>query len=249
MKRLVVYLNGVRVGVLSDAEEPAFAYDADWLAKGQGFPLSRQLPLKKEPFSGRAVRAYFSGLLPEAEPRDRIASILGVSGGNDFAILERIGGDCAGAVSLLPQEVPMAASRTGTLRWLDEPTLASIVERLPQQPLMAGESGLRLSLAGAQVKLPIILAEDGAPAEMRIALPLDETPSTHILKPEPARFPGLVANEAWCMALAREVGLRVAECHRRIIGSVTAPVLVPSQPSIGWIAQRLPMVRPLNASC
>ena len=224
MKRLVVYLNGVRVGVLSDDEEPAFAYDADWLAKGQGFPLSRQLPLKKEPFSGRAVRAFFSGLLPEAEPRDRIASILGVSGGNDFAILERIGGDCAGAVSLLPEDVPMAALRTGALRWLDEPALASIVERLPQQPLMAGESGLRLSLAGAQVKLPIIVAEDGAPAEMRVALPLDETPSTHILKPEPARFPGLVANEAWCMALAREVGLRVAECHRRIIG--TTPCLI-----------------------
>jgi serine/threonine-protein kinase HipA len=53
---------------------------------------------------------------------------------------------------------------------------------------------------------------------MRVALPLDETPSTHILKPEPARFPGLVANEAWCMGLARDVGLRVAECHRRIIG-------------------------------
>ena len=73
MKRLVVYLNGVRVGVLSDAEEPAFAYDADWLATGPGFPLSRLLPLKKETFSGRAVRSYFSGLLPEAEPRDRIA--------------------------------------------------------------------------------------------------------------------------------------------------------------------------------
>jgi serine/threonine-protein kinase HipA len=135
MKRLVVYLNGVRVGVLSDAEESAFAYDTDWLATGPGFPLSRLLPLKKEPFSGCAVRAYFSGLLPEAEPRDRIASILGVSGGNDFAILERIGGDCAGAVSLLPEDVPLAVSRTGALRWLDESALASIVERLPQQPL------------------------------------------------------------------------------------------------------------------
>jgi len=52
MKRLVVYLNGVRVGVLSDAEEPAFAYDADWLATGPGFPLSRLLPLRKEPRNG-----------------------------------------------------------------------------------------------------------------------------------------------------------------------------------------------------
>jgi serine/threonine-protein kinase HipA len=164
------------------------------------------------------VRAFFAGLLPEAEPRDRIASILGVSGGNDFAILERIGGDCAGAVSLFPEDISWTASRTGNLRWLDEADLASLVERLPRQPLLAGEVGLRLSLAGAQIKLPVVLAEDGATAGVRMALPLDGTPSTHILKPEPMRFPGLVANEAWCMALAREVGLRVAESQQRIIG-------------------------------
>jgi serine/threonine-protein kinase HipA len=218
MKRLVVCLNGVRVGLLSDSDELTFVYEPEWLATGPGYPLSRQLPLQAEPFSGRAVRAFFAGLLPEAEPRDRIASILGVSGGNDFAILERIGGDCAGAVSLFPEDISWTASRTGNLRWLDEADLASLVERLPQQPLLAGEVGLRLSLAGAQIKLPVVLAEDGATAGVRMALPLDGTPSTHILKPEPMRFPGLVANEAWCMALAREVGLRVAESQQRIIG-------------------------------
>jgi serine/threonine-protein kinase HipA len=218
MRRLVVYLNGVRVGLLSDDQELAFAYDGDWLATGPDHPVSRQLPLHTGPFPGRAVRAFFSGLLPEAEPRDRIAAILGVSAGNDFAILERIGGDCAGAVSLVPEDRPVPALRTGDPRWLDEAALASIVERLPQHPLMAGEVGLRLSLAGAQIKLPVVLAEDGAPSEARIALPSDGTPSTHILKPEPARFPGLVSNELWCMDLARAIGLRAAECHRRIIG-------------------------------
>jgi len=54
------------------------------------------LPLRGAPFSGRAVRAFFAGLLPEAEPRERIAAILGISEGNDFAMLERIGGECAG---------------------------------------------------------------------------------------------------------------------------------------------------------
>lgn len=221
MKRLVVYLNGVRVGILSDTEEPAFTYDLDWLASAPNHPLSRQLPLQKEPFSGQAVRAFFSGLLPEAEPRDRIASILGVSGGNDFAILERIGGDCAGAVSLLPENTPMPVRRNIRLRWLEESKMASIVERLPRQPLLAGEVGLRLSLAGAQIKLPVIIPEGGKPEDSRMALPLAMMPSTHILKPEPTRFPGLVANEAWCMDLAREVGLRVAECHRRIIGKTS----------------------------
>lgn len=63
-------------------------------------------------------------------------------------MLERIGGECAGAVSLLPEEMPAPATAAGRLRWLDEDDLAEIVERLPQQPLMAGEEGLRLSLAG-----------------------------------------------------------------------------------------------------
>lgn len=175
--------------------------------------------------SGKAVRAFFSGLLPEAEPRERIASILGVSSGNDFAILERMGGDCAGAVSLLAEDLPASGPRTGIVRWLDETSLASIVDRLPQRPLMAGEAGLRLSLAGAQVKLPVVLAEDGENTGARIALPLAGTPSTHILKPEPERFPGLVTNEGWCMNLAREVGLRVAESHGRMIGKTPCPIV------------------------
>jgi len=70
---------------------------------------------------------------------------------------------------------------------------------------MAGTEGVRLSLAGAQPKLPVILNEQG------YALPLVNTLSTHILKPEPEVFPGLVDNEAFCMKLALAVGLPAAE--------------------------------------
>jgi HipA-like protein len=44
-------------------------------------------------------------------------------------------------------------------------------------------------------------------------------PTTHILKPEPARFPGLVGNEFFCMRLAEEVGLRVAPVERAVTTS------------------------------
>lgn len=218
MKRLVVYLNGRRIGDLTGADEPVFAYDADWLAGDGAYPLSRQLPLQREAFSGRVVRGFFGGLLPEAEPRDRIASILGISAGNDFALLERIGGDCAGAVSLLPEEMSAPSLSHGKLRWLAQDELAAIIGKLPNQPLLAGEEGLRLSLAGAQIKLPVVLGADQPGVEPRIALPLDGAPSTHIIKPEPARFPGLVANEAWCLALARHLGLDAAEASAHIIG-------------------------------
>jgi serine/threonine-protein kinase HipA len=224
MKRLNVYLNAERVGVLTDGDEPGFTYDAGWLAAKTTLPLSRQLPIQNEPFAGRAVRVFFAGLLPEAEPRERIAAILGISEANDFAMLERIGGECAGAVSLLPEKMPPPRPGNGQLRWLDDGELAAIIEELPQRPLMAGEAGLRLSLAGAQIKLPVVLATDEPTDVIRVALPLDGTPSTHIIKPEPSRFPGLAANEAWCMALARNIGLRAAEAHTVTIANT--PCLV-----------------------
>lgn len=220
MKRLTVYLHGERVGALTDADEPVFTYHDAWLAAAAPVPLSRQLPLRSEAFSGRVVRGFFGGLLPEADARERIAAILGISSGNDFALLERIGGECAGAVSLLLEEMPFPSIDHGNLRWLSEVELAAIVQILPQRPLLAGDVGLRLSLAGAQVKLPVVIDTSPTDGRWRAALPLDGTPSTHIIKPEPARFPGLVANEAWCLALARHLGLDAAEAWSESIGEV-----------------------------
>ena len=73
--------------------------------------------------------------------------------------------------------------------------------------------GLRLSLAGSQSKLPVLMRQDS------IALPLGNTPSTHIIKPEPERFPGLVATEVLCMTLARTVGLNVPPVSIRPVGN------------------------------
>jgi serine/threonine-protein kinase HipA len=65
----------------------------------------------------------------------------------------------------------------------------------------------------------VVLGSDSLDDLIRVALPLDGAPSTHIIKPEPTRFPGLAANEAWCMALARNIGLRAAEARSVTIGS------------------------------
>ena len=221
MSGLIVYLNNRRAGVLGQEDSPVFTYDQSWLHSGEVYPLSRQLPLQTEPFAGRVVRAFFAGLLPEAETRERVASILGVSAGNDFALLERIGGECAGAVSLWPEgQSPPASTGPSSRRRLAESELEEIVRQLPQRPLLAGAAGIRLSLAGAQVKLPVIVD----PIDGSIALPLGAAASTHILKPEPSRFPGLAANEAFCMALARAAGLDVVETQWRMIG--TTPCLL-----------------------
>lgn len=218
MNPLIVHLNGRRVGMLRDhSGQLTFRYDAAWVKHSEGSALSRQLPLQEEEFTGRRVSVFFGGLLPEAEPRDRIARNLGISVENDFALLERIGGECAGAITLLPGVMDGASA--GAVRWLDEGELFEIVEQLPHRPLLAGDAGLRLSLAGAQVKLPVVI-EHMSDGGLRAGLPLGDTASTHILKPEPPRFPGLAENEAWCMALARCLGFNVAEAWEERIGPV-----------------------------
>ncbi len=71
----------------------------------------------------------------------RVAAILGISERNDFAMLERIGGECAGAVSLLPEDAPPPDPGDTRARMLDEPELEQIVAELPLRPLMAGREG------------------------------------------------------------------------------------------------------------
>src|SRR5690242_18846624 len=142
-----------------------------------------------------------------------IARNLGISARNDYAMLERIGGECAGAVTFLPHGEPMPDRHYG-YRELSDEQLAAILKELPRRPLLAGEEGVRLSLAGAQDKLAVRLGK-GA-----ICLPLGGAPSTHILKPNVERFEGVVFNEAFCMRLAVAAGLRAAAVETRDVAGI-----------------------------
>ena len=214
MKRLVVYLNNNPVGELAQNAGGLmqFTYSPEWLARKDSMPLSRSLPLENVTFKGKRARSFFAGILPEEGPRRRIAEVLGISNQNDFAMLERIGGECAGAVCLLPEGMPPPALNEKLLRELNAVELGKIISELPRRPLLAGESGLRLSLAGAQDKIAVTVQGGN------IALPLGNTPSTHIIKPEPDRFPGLAVTEWLCMKLARAIGLNVPDTSLLQVG-------------------------------
>ncbi|OLP59342.1 kinase [Xaviernesmea oryzae] len=184
-----------------------FAYSEAWLRDENTLPLSASLPKRQERFSRRECRPFFGGLLPEESQRLVAAQALGVSPANDFALLDRLGGDVAGALQLLPEDQkpteagPIADQQPAPL---DEAGIVRILDALPTRPLLAGQEGLRLSLAGAQSKVPLVLI-DG-----QIALPVLGQATTHILKPPIARFPGTTENEAFVMRLAAAVGLDIA---------------------------------------
>jgi serine/threonine-protein kinase HipA len=213
---LEVYLHGRLAGVLlrKDNGNLQFHYDKPYI-EGQGPPLSLNLPLRAEAFSHRDCLAFFGNLLPEESVRAQVALATGISAANDYGLLERFGGDVAGAVTLLPSSEAERAAEPDSLETLSAGKLDEILTQLPQRPFAADEKGeVRLSLAGAQSKLPVVETDGG------FALPHGSGhPTTHILKPEPARFPGLVGNEFFCMRLAAEVGLRVATVDRAVTAS------------------------------
>lgn len=208
-RALDVWCFGDRAGTLIDGPDgPAFAYDEAWISAGHP-PLSQSLPLDGA-FSTDAVGAFFGGLLPEGVPRETLARQLGVSVGNDFSLLAAIGGDTAGAVSVVaPGEAP--PEDVGDVRWLTDDELAREIEELPARPMHADEDGeYRLSLAGAQDKLPVVVGADG-----RVGLTTGRTPSTHIMKTPIARLDDTVVNEAMCLDVGRRLGMEVVEAAPR----------------------------------
>ncbi|GMN14934.1 type II toxin-antitoxin system HipA family toxin [Altererythrobacter sp. MTPC7] len=210
---LVVWWGERQAGELSIDKGGAmhFAYSPDWLSDEKAPALSRAMPKQEGPFDDHACKAVFGGLLPEEGQRTAIARALGVSPDNPFRLLEALGGDVAGALAFLPQgEEPLQDYSKTAPEPLQEGALAELLDRLPSVPMLAGEGGARLSLAGAQSKLPVVLTAEGG-----IAIPRPGEPSTHLIKPEPDRFPDLAANEAFCLALARAVGIDAAHAEWR----------------------------------
>lgn len=209
---LDVYLHGERIGGLDRATgtDYLFAYTAEVVsAAGEGaVVLSHSLPVRAEGYDAMATRTFFDGLLPEDVRRDEIARELRVSPNDGFALLERIGRDCAGAIVIVPAGEEVGQTDAG-VSWLGPEELEELVERLPERPLGIAREGrrMRLSLAGVQRKLTLIRSGSGQFGE-----PGPDAPSTHLIKPQyDEEYPDLAYNEMFCMQVARCAGLAVAE--------------------------------------
>jgi serine/threonine-protein kinase HipA len=189
-ERLAVWLGDGRVGDLVQ-ERRGFRY----VPVPGGRPLTASPAGAEEPWDAGFSRAWFDGLLPEGEQRTAAERRHRVERGDTFGLLAAIGWECAGAVSVLP---PGRTPADGHYRPLTQDEVSA---RVDAAPAIVDEFDLevRLSLGGTQDKVLLARDDDGW------QLPLEGAPSTHILKPEPARFAGLVLGEAWALAAAAAV--------------------------------------------
>lgn len=211
--RIYVFHQNNLVGTINKIKsEWSFEYDSTWLSNKQAFAISLNLPLENKQFGHFAAHAFFANLLPESEIRNQIARALGVSDKNDFEILKKIGGECAGALNLVTDK--QKNSQDGQYQPLSKKQLLTFIKQAQQKALIHAVDQWRLSLAGAQHKLPVFKQKK------QYFLPLGNYASTHILKPQCSNFKGLCENEYFCMRLAKAMGLPVADVQLSYIDQV-----------------------------
>lgn len=210
-------INQMEVGTLQEvAGLWSFQYAAGWLGNQRGFALSPHLPLTAETLldgaSKRPVQWYFDNLLPEEGQRVLLAGDAKLDAADAFGLLAWYGAESAGSVTLLPPEV--APQMAEPLRPLPNDALEARIRQLPKAPLTHAAIK-RMSLAGAQHKLAVVLKDDA------LFEPAGATPSTHILKPDhpDEDYPHSVINEWFVMRLAKRLGLDMPEVHRRYVPS------------------------------
>jgi serine/threonine-protein kinase HipA len=204
MASLPVYFEQRLVGMVSvDRGGPSFGYASGWLGLKGAFPISITMPLKSQRFTSDTFLPWAANLLPESEQLRTLGQLLGMARSDVIGLLTAIGGDTAGALSF------SQAGRASSVQWrpVEKPEeLERLIEDLPNKPFLVGEEGVSMSLAGVQSKIAVAIDDDG-----RFCIPMNGSPSTHILKPDSPRLPGGVQNEAFCLTLAKRMGIPTPE--------------------------------------
>lgn len=220
-KRLVVWMNGERVGVWSilPSNIHEFRYDKSWLDFSEVRPLSLSMPIvnAEYAYTGPVVEAFFENLLPDSvDIRRRLQRRFSVQTDSAFDLLAEIGRDCVGAIQLLPEGKSPQDIRTISAEPLDEAGVARLLRRVVALPGFGQADGddFRISIAGAQEKTALLWHEG------QWCKPLGATPSSHIFK-LPLGLVGAiqadmresVENEWLCARIVEAYGLAVARCE------------------------------------
>ena len=208
MSKLIVYYQEKIVGHLSfDKDERlSFQYDKNWLVFKDRFPLSLVLALVEKTHGHLETKSFFENLLPEGEIKNLIEAHGKSSIKSEFGFLQEFGGDCAGAFKILPEKAKIIQSKTPRKELRLEVIFKYLNEKKSLTDVILNKEGGKFSLAGAQDKFAVVFEKN------KIYLPLDGSPTTHIIKPHVRYFNSThdtPYNEYLCMKLAAAVGLNV----------------------------------------
>lgn len=224
---------------IDDHGRPNFTYEDAWLATNGAFPISVSMPLAGDTYPEEVVAPWLANLLPEEQQLLALSRSLGLSATDTIAILTAIGGDTAGALSFAEPSIRDEWTYRNLAEFYEDAdgnALIRHIDDLAQRPFLAGEDGVRLSLAGGQKKTALALLDlEGMPVigltdddhhhdghDDLLAIPMHGAPSTVIIKPDNPALPGIVENEAYCLAMANHIGIASAAAVILPVGNRTA---------------------------
>lgn len=217
MPILTMEFEGVAVGELSletQVDELRLTYTENW--QKNHFALSPHLPLQGVIHS-IAIQRFLRNLLPEGRSFDDLISNYQISKNNTFGLIRILGRDTAsGLVFKAPEQELIIEA---VFRPISEIELVDRLNQREFKSLAIWDGKPRLSLAGVQDKINVLLDESG-----KIGFGEGSLCSTHILKFENRPQTHLVLNEYLMMNLARQIGLPVAVVNLQRYGHY--PVLL-----------------------
>ncbi len=191
---------------LDENDNYHFEYCKEWIESG--FVISPHLAFNKT-YSSATVKRFLENLIPEGEGLDDIATFARIAKSNTFAIVNTIGYDTAGALMFGENHKKDEA----IFREILSSELSERIEQLESRSIAIWDKKVRLSLAGVQAKLPVIIRDN------TIGLGDGRLSSTHIMKFQTKKYLHIVVNEFVCMTLAKKIGLKVARVEFKRFGN------------------------------
>ena len=103
MKQAVVYLRGIKTGILTEDENGyTFKYEADYLSSANAEAVSLTLPLSDKTYHDKVLFPFFDGLIPEGWLLDIAEENWKIDARDRMSLLLACCRDCIGAVGVVP---------------------------------------------------------------------------------------------------------------------------------------------------
>jgi serine/threonine-protein kinase HipA len=200
MTSLNVNLDTQHIATINfDSKENTFTFIYTDTWSSEGYAISPRLPLNKH-IASSSIKNFLDNLLPEGKGLDDLTAFSHLSKNNIFGLIHAIGLETSGALHF---GTPIKENKP-YFRPITEEELTKRIDEIESKSIIIWDKKPRLSLAGVQEKLPVLLQDD------ILGLADGSLSSTHILKFQTKRNTHIVINEYFCMSLAKQVGLNVA---------------------------------------
>lgn len=199
---LAVHLHGEHIGTIArlNGDRTIFTFEQSYIDNEKRETLSLSFRAQSGDLltEHRAYRThlmpFFSNLLPEGVLRQYLADRAGVSEHAEFDLLEKLGADLPGAITVRPTEAAAL--------------IAAEDEAESAEPSTEPSGRLRFSLAGVQLKFSAL---ENKGKEHGLTIPVDGSGGSWIVKLPSTKHNGVPENEFAMMGIAKEIGIEVPD--------------------------------------